>query len=449
MKFSLLLAGLASAVLAVPSPVQTSSPRAPTSYTESRAARYGRDITPLAKKDLRSSLNNHARGLARRNTEVFTDWKTFKAHGVNMGGWLLQEKGLQPSFFEDNGASAAIDESSFCAVLGSCKCGRLLEERYATFYTTDDIDMFAEYGINLLRIPVGYWAFMEPVNGETFHHGNQLLYLKNITNYATSKGMHIIIDIHGLPGGQNGFDNSGQSVVLNWWHNETNFNYSLQAVGLATDFILEQPTSTQYTLSVINEPLPASSATVFSGGNVTDSDRDYLNSYYSAAIEVIRAKDPEKRVPIMLTDTLNGPLPWVPYWGNSTDNIVWDTHIYFFYNGEYAYSAPYSACYLAKAYTDTPFPVFVGEWSIEASSFNSLDVTTRSTFYYTQLEAWKTYLSGGSFWTGKNFGTDIVGIDNSTNPNYWSWELIAEQGVVVKPGEHYDYLTCNTTTTGN
>ncbi|KAL2065911.1 hypothetical protein VTL71DRAFT_3581 [Oculimacula yallundae] len=366
----------------------------------------------------------------------FTSWKTFKGNGVNLGGWLAIEKGIDPKFFNDNGASAAVDEDSFCAVLGKIKCALLLEYRYATFFKTSDIDLYASYGVNVLRIPVSYWAFMPAVNGDHYHTGSQLFHMARIANYAISKGMHIIVDLHGLPGGQNGLDNQGKTGDLNWWNNQTNFDYSMKTVDLATTWILKQPRPEQFTLGLINEPLKQG---FYFFGQTLDSV-DYLNKYYTAAVSQIRKRT--AKVPIMLSDGFAGPQIWEPVWANSNQNIVIDTHIYFFSQGTYAYDAPYDACYLAKSYQVSTNPVFIGEWSIQASKFNSGDVPTRSLFYNSQLAAYLKFLAGGSFWNAKHFGDVIVGTDGTDQSNFWSWEKLAQQGVVVKAGVPVDTATC-------
>jgi hypothetical protein len=101
----------------------------------------------------------------RPTPNTFPGWRNYKSNGVNLGGWLVLEKGIHPSFFNDN-APSAIDEDSFCETLGRAKCGALLENRYNTYITTKDIDNFATYGVKTLRIPIGYWAYMPAIAGD-------------------------------------------------------------------------------------------------------------------------------------------------------------------------------------------------------------------------------------------------------------------------------------------
>lgn len=75
----------------------------------------------------------------------YTDWTTFKANGVNLGGWLEQEE-VFDQYWWDQYAPNATDEWTFCETLGD-QCGPVLEQRYASYITTDDIDKVAAVGM--------------------------------------------------------------------------------------------------------------------------------------------------------------------------------------------------------------------------------------------------------------------------------------------------------------
>ncbi|THY81172.1 glycoside hydrolase [Aureobasidium pullulans] len=379
----------------------------------------------------------------RPTPNAFPGWRNYKSNGVNLGGWLVLEKNIQPSFFNDN-APSAIDEDSFCKTLGQAKCGALLENRYNTYITTKDIDNFAAYGVNTLRIPIGYWAYMPAIAGDNYYTGGQKLAMQKIAQYAISKhNMHIVVDLHGLPGGQNGLDNQGKTGQLTWWNNQTAFDLSIEMVRRATDDILRQPNSGSYTISLINEPLPA----LYYFGQTQDSIA-YLNKYYKAALAEVRKRS--KTLPVAISDGFIGPQTWDPYWTNVDPYIVIDTHIYFFVGGSYSYDAAYGACYLAKSYQNASNPTFIGEWSIQATAslprctndmnFNHLGDNTRRDFYRSQLQAYTQYLSGGMFWNGKHDGDAIVGDDGSAQKYYWSWEILASEGIVPRPGDKLESL---------
>jgi glucan 1,3-beta-glucosidase len=147
------------------------------------------------------AIQRFKHNLVWKNHVNFIDWKTYKANGVNLGAWLEQEKDYDIEFW-NTGAPDAPDEWTWCQVLGP-KCGPLLEKRYASWVTAADIDKLAATGINTLRIPTTYAAWIDWPESE-FYHGNQQQYLKTITNYAIENyGMHIIVGLHSLPGGVN------------------------------------------------------------------------------------------------------------------------------------------------------------------------------------------------------------------------------------------------------
>lgn len=77
---------------------------------------------------------------------AYVDWTKYKANGVNLGGWLEQERVFN-QYWWDQYAPNADDEWTFCETLGS-QCGPVLEEKYATYITTADIDRLAAVGMS-------------------------------------------------------------------------------------------------------------------------------------------------------------------------------------------------------------------------------------------------------------------------------------------------------------
>lgn len=59
------------------------------------------------------------------------------------------------------------------------------------------------YGLNTIRIPVGYWIKEDIVysDSEHFPQGG-LSYLEQVCGWASDAGFYIIIDLHGAPGAQ-------------------------------------------------------------------------------------------------------------------------------------------------------------------------------------------------------------------------------------------------------
>ena len=63
--------------------------------------------------------------------------------------------------------------------------------------------MMKLFGLNAIRIPVGYWIREDLVynNSEHFPQGG-LPYLEQICGWASDEGFFIVIDLHGAPGAQ-------------------------------------------------------------------------------------------------------------------------------------------------------------------------------------------------------------------------------------------------------
>ncbi|KAJ5128291.1 hypothetical protein N7448_002009 [Penicillium atrosanguineum] len=119
------------------------------------------------------------------------------------------------------------------ACLGS-QCRPVLERRYVTWIAIADIDTFAAEVVNVLRIPTSYAAWIK-VPGSQLYTDNQVSFLKNIATYAiNSYSMHIIIDLHYLPGGVNGMPFGEAEGHYGWSNNATALTYSLQAVDAVT-----------------------------------------------------------------------------------------------------------------------------------------------------------------------------------------------------------------------
>jgi glucan 1,3-beta-glucosidase len=126
--------------------------------------------------------------------------------GVNLGGWLVLEPFITPSLFT---ATGVIDEWTLCASLGPAESKKVMDKHYATFYTEDDFKQIAEYGLNFVRIPIGYWA-IDVVDGEPFVPELSWNYLLKGINWARKYGLRVLIDLHALPGSQNGWNHSGE-----------------------------------------------------------------------------------------------------------------------------------------------------------------------------------------------------------------------------------------------
>jgi glucan 1,3-beta-glucosidase len=116
---------------------------------------------------------------------------------------------ITPSIFESLPQNLNIvDEYTLTSRLPT-QAGSILQQHWSTWATLSDFEKIASAGINLIRIPVGYWAFD---NSESPYIPGAASYLTQALYWARQTGLKVLIDLHGAPGSQNGFDNSGQRM---------------------------------------------------------------------------------------------------------------------------------------------------------------------------------------------------------------------------------------------
>lgn len=357
--------------------------------------------------------------------DCYVDWHTFHATGVNLGGWLVQEPFIDPYWWGIHGGTPDTDEWTWCKNLGD-QCGPVLEERYATYITTDFIDKLATVGTSIIRIPTTYAAWIK-VPGSELYSGNQTSYLRTVATHAIEKyNMHVIIDLHGLPGGINYLTIGEATGHIGWYNSTENLAYSLQAVDKVIDFIQTSGHPEGYTLEPINEPMD-NLAALFSPDALTPSGLAWVKQYFDLVIEHVAAVNP--KIPVAL-NTFKPESYWSPQFDASA-NIVFDQHIYYF-EDDMVSSANFSAavCASAQAYAgDGKFPVFVGEWAIQTGVENTL--ASREYNLQAAQYTWNKYEHGSAMWTGRFFGNVSVN-GEGTQGDYWDYDEFIDLGY-VKP----------------
>ncbi|KAJ1894881.1 hypothetical protein LPJ66_004923 [Kickxella alabastrina] len=277
--------------------------------------------------------------------------------GVNIGGVFLIEPFIKPSLFDQflilNEVDRPVDEWTFSATLGKQEARKQLEEHWNTFVTKEDLETLAEYGINWIRIPIGYWAF-NITDDEPFVDG-QVPYIERMLEWARDIGLKVELDLHGAPGSQNGFDNSGRRGSPQWLYSRTNIDRTLDALNKMSQLAAEWE-DVVYGIQIMNEPSrwkwPA--ADIF--------------KFYNEAYELVRGISPDTY--FMIHDTFLSPNDWPSLVNTTWTNALMDTHIYQMFD-EYVVSLDESAhidlvAKMAENITifdRSQFGVVVGEFS--------------------------------------------------------------------------------------
>ena len=100
------------------------------------------------------------------------------------------------------GCGGTLSEFDCVSKLGQAAANSAFQAHWARWTTQADIQQMQSYGINTIRVPVGYWMKEDLVyTSEHFPQGG-LQYLEQICGWASDAGFYIIIDLHGAPGAQ-------------------------------------------------------------------------------------------------------------------------------------------------------------------------------------------------------------------------------------------------------
>ncbi|KAI4195679.1 MAG: hypothetical protein LQ346_003372 [Caloplaca aetnensis] len=141
---------------------------------------------------------------------------TMPIRGVNIGGWLSIEPFITPSLFKAYKPNQGIiDEYTLTKELGPQKAAKTLEKHYATFISEKDFQQIQEAGFDHVRIPYSYWA-VTTYPGDPYVPKISWRYLLRAIEYCRKYGLRVKLDLHGLPGSQNGWNHSGRQGAIGW-----------------------------------------------------------------------------------------------------------------------------------------------------------------------------------------------------------------------------------------
>jgi aryl-phospho-beta-D-glucosidase BglC (GH1 family) len=282
-----------------------------------------------------------------------------KVRGVNLGGWLVLEPWITPSVFDNTGNNAIIDEWTFGQYQDHNTALSALQNHWNTWITESDFVAIANAGLNHVRIPIGYWAF-EVGPGEPYIQG-QLPYLRNAVQWAGNHGLKVIIDLHGAPGSQNGFDNSGHKIPYPTWHsNQTNIARTDNIIKTIASMFAGQPNVVPI-IAPLNEPAG------YDGDAVLDAVRQYwLDSWGN--IRYPPGTSQQSNTVELIHDAFQ-PLSYWAGWETppNFNGVAMDTHIYqMFSDAENAMSNQQhisAACQYQSTLAGFDLWLLVGEWT--------------------------------------------------------------------------------------
>ena len=167
---------------------------------------------------------------------------SYPLRGVNLGGWLVLERWLTPSVFA---GTDALDEFTLMAEPDAAD---RLQRHRQSFITADDFTWIADHGLDLVRLPVGYWVldgdppFLAAVER-----------LDWAMDQAAEHGLRVLLDVHAGPGSQNGLDSSGRIGRKDWY---AVAGHRDRSVGCLVDLVRRyRDHPALWGIELINEPI--------------------------------------------------------------------------------------------------------------------------------------------------------------------------------------------------
>ena len=136
--------------------------------------------------------------------------------GVNLGGWLSLEPFITPSLFNSYASNLGIvDEYTLSQHLGPSAAAQTIEKHYSTFVNRQTFQDIQAAGFDHVRIPYSYWA-VTTYEGDPYVPKIAWRYLLRGIEYARECGLRVNLDLHAVPGSQNGWNHSGRQGTIGW-----------------------------------------------------------------------------------------------------------------------------------------------------------------------------------------------------------------------------------------
>ncbi|CAE7312789.1 unnamed protein product [Symbiodinium microadriaticum] len=265
-----------------------------------------------------------------------------KWHGVNYGNRFIPEDWMKHpyNFFDKIRKSAR--RVALWDLQGPEAKQTMLRWLDATICETHFKEM-QRYGVEVLRVPCGYWNWVtyDADDGpevpdphasiqerlKNLHRiaspRDYRIYFDKIFEFADKYGIKVLLDLHALPGSQNGEIHSGVCIEdkeehLGFVHNDANLRTSVRAVRAMAEFASQKPNL--FGIQVISEPHLH-----------TDEGHEFLRSYYQQAILAAR-EFLDRTVPVVLFEWTYEMHRWEAgaFPESTYGRVIWDTHLYHF-----------------------------------------------------------------------------------------------------------------------
>ena len=321
---------------------------------------------------------------------VNANGNTVQLRGVNLGGWFIMEKWMCPL---DSGSLP--DTYSVIQELdnrfGIAEEQSLIKTYQQNWITTTDLDNIKNGGYNAVRVPV-WWGQFYPINNvsNSGFRSDAFDVLDTLVSNAASRGLYVIIDMHGVVGGQSTSDDTGQQNQNQYWTNSNDQGNTAYMWWQIANHYKGNATVAGYDL--INEPI---------GAPNSNAVWTVYNNLYNS----VRSADPSHMI---FMEGAYGSWNWSMLPNPATygwTNVVYEMH-------EYQYNSSASQIEAGSTNQVNDFnnhaswnvPGYIGEWN----DFG----TGSSTWAFSQ----NAYNNAGLSWTMWSYKAT-----HGLIPDSWGW----------------------------
>jgi len=347
--------------------------------------------------------------------------------GTNLGSWLVLESWMAPRPWDENGCDKGSQGGSY--LLEKCLGGRapeVMEKHWSSWITEDDFAEMSRRGVNVARLPVGWWQIYDTQGGSANANLNWhitprdytpggLKYIDKAFDLGAKYGIAILLGMHAAPGSQNGNDHSSPAEnpgQINWDKYPDNVGQTVDSMGLYAERYANHPAL--YGFNLLNEP--------------AQSNMGVLQDYYKRAYDRVRQYS---RDSFIIINPLINPFEsgveghWTGFMNpdQGYTKVGMDLHYYSCFgggadqtnaDGAIGYIRYDRQQQIDEYKSKNPKGMMIGEWS----ACGHFDVSRAGDFAKAQVDVYGSTSYGWTFWSWTDGGTN----------NVWSLKTAFNQG---------------------
>lgn len=197
--------------------------------------------------------------------------------GCNLGNWLLLEMwmlAVDEREFPDQHAF----ETNLIERFGEDEKNRLMQLYRANWITPRDFDVIRSFGFNVVRVPFDHRLVEDQEHPGTCREDG-LAWLDHAVGMAETAGIHLILDMHGVPGGQSIDHPTGRIGQNRLWSDPDCVARTVSLWRTIAERYRDHPSVAGY--DVINEPF----------GDMKTDVRPQLRTIFEEIYHAIRKVD--------------------------------------------------------------------------------------------------------------------------------------------------------------